>query len=400
MVYGGDCIGKIDGKTVFVPYAVPGERLEVEIEKENRDFSTAKIKKVLEPSPHRTAPFCKYYGICGGCNMQHIDQEFQTALRSSILEEAFRREGVDVPEIKVISGSPSGYRNRFQFHDGGLMQRFSNTVIPVECCPCASEEINAYLREIPFDKRPEGRIQVFGSEKILSIPEGYDKIIIAGGASKQKSERPVKKSGGKKMRKIRPRFEGTVSLEENMCTLGLCGKEISFDVLGFFQSNIDVLESAGPKITGGLCGKNVLDMYSGCGTFSVFLSDHFEHTVLVEHNRDALVYAEKNLMGKSHESFGLSGETWVKYHADPLVSRIGGFDAAVVDPPRSGMEKDVCRWLSSSGIPEIRSLSCDISTHARDVKFLVRGGYRLKELWLLDFYPQTSHIESLAVLER
>ncbi len=133
----------------------------------------------------------------------------------------------------------------------------------------------------------------------------------------------------------------------------------------------------------------------------MFLADLFENVVLVEHNRDALVFAEQNLAGKKHESFGLSGETWTKYHAQTFVERNGAFDAVVVDPPRSGMEKSVRKWLSESGIPSIRSLSCDIATQARDVKFLVRnGGYKLKELYLLDFYPQTGHIESLAVLEK
>ena len=108
MVYGGDCIAKIDGKTVFVPYAIPGEKLEVEIIKENRDYSVAKIVNILEPSPNRVEPFCKYYGLCGGCNMQHISDAHQKELRKSILEDAFFREGVVLPEVKVISASPRG----------------------------------------------------------------------------------------------------------------------------------------------------------------------------------------------------------------------------------------------------------------------------------------------------
>lgn len=408
MVYGGDCIAKIDGKTVFVPYAIPGEKLEVEIEKENRDYSVAKIVNILEPSPKRVEPFCKYYGVCGGCNMQHISDDYQKELRKSILEDAFIREDVDFPEVKVISASPTAYRTRFQFHDGGMMQKLSNSIVPIENCPCASKEINKYLSEIPFEQRPRGRIHVFGSEKIVSIPDDYDKIIVADDSLAQKrisekKSRPQagKRVNGKKIKQIRPRFEGTVSVPVNACTVRLCGKDIAFDVQGFFQSNLDVLEETIPKITEGLGGKNVLDMYAGCGTFSVFLADLFENVVLVEHNRDALVFAEQNLAGKKHESFGLSGETWTKYHAQTFVERNGAFDAAVVDPPRSGMEKSVRKWLSESGIPSIRSLSCDIATQARDVKFLVRnGGYKLKELYLLDFYPQTGHIESLAVLEK
>ena len=146
-------------------------------------------------------------------------------------------------------------------------------------------------------------------------------------------------------------------------------------------------------------GKTVLDMYAGSGTFSVFLADFFERVVLVEHNRDALVFAEENLRGKQHESFGLSGEKWVQYSAQNTIAQYGGFDAVVIDPPRSGMEKEVCKWLCRTHVPQIRSVSCNPSTHARDAAFLVRAGYKLTKLFLLDFYPHTAHIESLAFFE-
>ncbi|MBQ2313372.1 MAG: class I SAM-dependent RNA methyltransferase [Treponema sp.] len=407
MVFGGDCIGKIEGKNVFVPAAVPGEKLEVEITREQRDYSTARIVRVLEPSVHRVLPFCPLYGRCGGCNMQHIDAAYQQELRAAILREAFEREGLTVPEIVCVAGSPTGYRTRFQFHSGGLMERQSNNIIQLSACPCASAEINKYLAEVPPAERPEGRVHVFGSSRISSIPEGYDKIVIAEEqrrqAPRQEKQRPASTPGGRrlpKMKRIKPRFEGTTAIPANLCTISLAGKSVTFDVQGFFQSNLDVLEQAVPLVCEGLHGTNVLDMYAGAGTFSVFLADCFKNICMVEHNRDALVYAEQNLAGTVHESFGLSGETWTKYHAESYLKRHGGFDAVVIDPPRSGMEKAVCQWLCQSQIPAIRSLSCDPATHARDAKFLVRAGYRLQKLFLLDFYPQTCHIESLAWFSR
>ena len=136
-------------------------------------------------------------------------------------------------------------------------------------------------------------------------------------------------------------------------------------------------------------------MYSGCGSISTFLTEKYENVVLVEHNRDALVYAEQNMAGTKHISYGLSGAAWVKSCASSLPA----FDAVTIDPPRSGMEKEVCTWLCQSKIPLILSLSCDPATHARDLARLLACGYNLKEIYLLDFYPNTSHIESLAVLE-
>ena len=402
MVFGGDCITNIQGKKVFVPYALPEEKLEIEIVQDRGDYALAKITKILEPSPHRIIPFCKEYGHCGGCNLMHANPDYQKELRLSILRDAFEREGISVPEIQLVSGNDKGYRSRFQFHNGGLMGKKSNDIVPIEYCPCATREINHFLEEVPFDERPLGRVHVFGSEKISSIPEGYDKLVIArevekNGWKESKTSGKKNSSGKQKLKKIKPRFEGTQVLAENSCEVELCGKKIKFDVQGFFQSNLEVLEKSIPLITENLGGKNVLDMYSGCGTFSVFLAPLFENVTLVEHNKNAVIYAEQNLAGTKHESFGVSGEVWVKYHAEECMKRNGKYDAVVVDPPRLGMEKAGCQWLCSQKIPVVKYVSCDSATQARDSKFLLRAGYKLEKLYLLDFYPQTNHIESLAV---
>ncbi len=191
-------------------------------------------------------------------------------------------------------------------------------------------------------------------------------------------------------------FSGTVASPENTMTVELGGHKLSFDVRGFFQSNLFVFEKVCRLITSLLPGgKNILDMYSGCGSISAFLTEKYENVVLVEHNRDAIVFAEQNLTGTKHVSYGLSGAAWVKTCAATLPP----FDAVTIDPPRSGMEKEVCQWLCASKIPLILSLSCDPATHARDCAHLIKAGYNLKQMYLLDFYPNTSHIESLCVLE-
>lgn len=397
MVFGGDCIAKMNGKTVFVPYAIPGEKLDVEIVEERRDYSNARIVNILEPSPHRVKPFCPLYGNCGGCNMQHIDASYQIELRSSILKDCFAREGIDIGNVEVIGGGPDSYRSRFQFHDGGLMAKSTNTVLPIDYCPCAVPEVNNWLKSTPMASRPKGRVHVFASDRIVSVKEGLPKIVIAQEPPKEDETESLAKKG---KHKVMARFQGTVQTPHNDCTVCIAGKQITFNVQGFFQSNMEVLEKMISTLTANLYGTNALDMYSGAGTFSIYLADHFKNLTLVEHNRDAIVYAEQNLRGTQHESFGVSGDKWVLEHASSCISRNGPYDCVVVDPPRNGMEKSVCQWLCSSDIPRIRSISCDCATHARDAKFLIRSGYRLDKLYLLDFYPQTCHIESLALFEK
>ena len=390
ITFGGNSIAKLNGKTVFVPFAVPGERLEVEITARGKDYDSARLVRVIEPSPLRVSAPCPYYGECGGCNMMHIEKNAQTAFRAQILKDAFERNGVSVPEIEIIAGEQFGYRSRFQLNDGGLSKKSSNEIIPIERCLVAEEPVNEWLSATKAQNRPRGRCHLFGSSRLC----GGKRFFVAGEQKKQSADYAELKKKNRNIRETKKIYAGTSISEADAATVALLGKQIRFDVRGFFQSNLDVLEKAIAEICRDLHGSRVLDMYAGCGTFSVFLADLFEHVTLVEHNRDALVFAEMNLAGKKHESFGLSGAKWLQYGTTPR------FDAVVIDPPRRGMEKDVRDFLCRSDIPLIRSVSCDPATHARDLAQLVRAGYRIRRLFLLDFYPNTSHVESLAVLEK
>ena len=396
MVFGGKCLGKIEGKNVFVPFAIPGEKLEINITEENKDYDNAEAVSIIESSPHRIIPPCHYYGKCGGCNMMHIEPSYQKELRKNILSDIFRQNGIDISDkIQIVDGPDFNYRCRFQLNDGGLSQRKSNVVIKVEECLCAENKVNEYLKNTAEEPeaRPRGRSHLFGS----SFSTEELKI-----AAEEEFRNPKTKitGGGQKNKKLKVKenryFAGTLASPENTMSVQLGGHKLSFDVRGFFQSNLFVFEKVCRLITDLLPGgKNILDMYSGCGSISTFLTEKYENVVLVEHNRDALVFAEQNLAGKKHVSYGLSGANFVKNCAAGLPQ----FDACTIDPPRSGMEKEVCEWLCKSKIPLILSLSCDPATHARDCARLIAAGYNLKQTYLLDFYPNTSHIESLCVLE-
>lgn len=397
MVFGGNSIGKLNGKTVFIPYAVPGEKLEVRIatESSRKDYDIAEIVNILEKSDKRVVPECRYYGICGGCNMMHIAEDEQKKLRKAMLLELFANNGINLSEdeVNIVSGKSTGYRARFQLNNGGLSEKKGNKIVDIKKCLCAENPVNEYLSKNEIENRPKGRVQLFGSDRLVQDGE---KIIIAKNDERKTAPAIVGKKNKKLKIKQNHYFSGTVASPENTACVELDGEKIWFDVRGFFQSNLEVFEKTGKLIREQLGkGKNVLDMYAGCGSISVFLSKSFENITLVEHNRDALVFAEKNLSGKGHVSFGLSGETWAKTCSTGV-----SFDAAVIDPPRSGMERAVLDYLKTSNIPVLACLSCDPATQARDVSFLTKNGYEITGTWLLDFYPNTSHIESLVILRK
>ena len=394
VVFGGQAIAKISNKTVFIPYALPDEILSVNIVQHKNDYDNAEIIKIIEPSVHRKNPECKYYGSCGGCNMMHILSDFQRELRKQMLADSFLANKIELPQIQIISGPDYNYRSRFQFTDGGLCQKNSNNIITVDECLCAEPLINEYLASTPVQNRPKGRSHFFASQKATEKTVKITEENTKSNQSVQKSKQS--KSNSKKYKfKENKYFAGTALSPQDTVTVQLNGKNISFDVRGFFQSNLFVFEKVLKILVDSLPqGKNVLDMYSGCGAISCFLGEKFQNVTLVEHNRDALVFAEQNMTGTAHTSYGMSGASWVKNCASSCPS----FDACVVDPPRSGMEKEVLNYLCSSNIPFIAYLSCNPSTQSRDCAKLLAAGYHIENAYLLDFYPNTSHIESLVTL--
>ena len=393
-VFGGNTIAKIGTKTVFIPYSLPDETLSINIVQHKNDYDNAEIIKILEPSPERKNPECKYYGSCGGCNMMHIKSEYQRELRKQMLADTFTANKIELPEIQVVYGPDFNYRSRFQFTDGGLCQKNSNNVIAVDKCLCAEPAINEYLASTPVGKRPSGRTHFFASEKAVDKTIKITNENAKNGES-VKNNRQFNKNSKKYKFKENKYFAGTVLSPEDTMTVMLNGRNISFDVRGFFQSNLFVFEKVLNILTQSLPhAENVLDMYAGCGAISCFLGQNFKNVTLVEHNRDALVFAEQNMAGISHTSYGLSGANWVKTCAQTCPA----FDAAVVDPPRSGMEKEVLDYFCKSHIPFIAYLSCNPSTQSRDCAKLLQAGYTIQSSYLLDFYPNTSHIESLVLL--
>lgn len=394
-VFGGSSIAKVNNKTIFIPYTLPNETLLVNIVQHKANYDNAEILKILDPSPFRVQPPCEYYGLCGGCNMMHIDYNHQKQLRKQMLIDIFNQNNIDISDkVEVIDGPEYAYRCRFQLHDGGLSQKNSNNIVKINKCLCAEDSINDYLQNTEFNKRIKGRVHLFGTKAILSDEKiKFEQIEIEKNKTKS-----IKTKNTKKLKlKQNNHFAGTVLNENNIVCVKVKNKEISFDVRGFFQSNLYVFEKVIDLICDSLPGgKNIVDIYAGCGSISCFLADKYETTTLVEHNRDALVFAEKNMNEKPHVSYGLSGEKWIQN----CVQYCPDFDACVVDPPRSGIEKVVLDYLCKSNIPYIRSLSCDPSTHARDCKKFIEAGYELEKIYLLDFYPHTSHIESLAIFNK
>lgn len=373
IVFGGKALARIDGKTVFIPFALPDEELEITVTATRRDYSEAVIKQVITPSPHRIEPPCPYFGRCGGCNLQMADDAYQQTLRQTMVAELFDRAHIAPERPPVfIAGKAWEYRNRFQFHadKGGTigMHRFaSNTVIPVHDCPIAAPALRTVLQQggLPklfprTTKIDKDRYHVFAQDTVYS-PACPD---------------------------ASARVKETV---------------LNFSVFGFFQSNIAVLEKLIEPVAALPPCTRILDFYAGVGTFSAFLTDKASELHLVEHNERALLTAQQNLDRIITEKNShcrcffhtVSDADWPDIPASQLT-----YDAAVIDPPRQGIHERVITYLGHAKIPRIHYVSCDPATFVRDTKKLTALGYSFIEYRLFDFYPQTHHCELLGIFIR
>ena len=380
MVPGGQCFARIDGKATFITGALPGETLDISVTTEKKDYSFATINAVLEPSPHRIEPPCPYFGICGGCSLQMADNAYQIELRKGILSEALSRSRVPGQrEIAAITGDPFGYRSRFQFHRCassivGIKEGASDRIVPIKDCPVAVPAIRSALAD--------------GSLAAMSAA----------------------RSDGERFHVFAYEADLWHEYRDSLCEIQLDGRPISFDVRGFFQSNVPLLERLVRLLREDIhVGRKdspeserrdsaaFLDFYAGVGTFSLCLGDGFGETVLLEHNRNALEASRGNVerAGLRARYIAASDESW----PDREESR-KAYDYIVVDPPRAGLSKRALRWFCESGTRNLRYVSCDPVTFARDAAALTAAGYSLDRLFMLDFYPQTHHLETLGVFSK
>jgi len=378
---GGDALGRVKGKPVFIEGGAPDETVVCRIIEENKTWARAELLEITEPSPVRTDAACVFYGICGGCNLQHIDYNAQIAAKAAILKSTLLRADIaSSPEPEIFFSAPLEYRNRMQFHcirqpargnspTFGLKGWRSDEIIAVTDCPIAAPEIRALLR---------------AGGKTLPLPPEKDRFTVFSYGNVLLSE------GGVQRGKIK-----------------LLEKEVIVDAGVFFQSNIAMLEKLILELKKTAATANGLsaspngtfvgaDLYCGVGTFALFLRDTFPRVVLAEENKMAVNLARENLKDGAFEFFASRDGEWEK----KILHRNARFDFAVVDPPRAGLAPAFAAVLARKGPPLLAYVSCDAASLARDSKILVQGGYELKELKLFDFYPQTAHIESLAVFEK
>jgi 23S rRNA (uracil1939-C5)-methyltransferase len=398
--YGGDSMGRLDdGRAVFIPFGLPGERVRVRLTEEKRNFARGELLEVLEASPQRIIPRCIHFGVCGGCHYQNLPYEEQLLAKTEILRDQLIRIGkIENPPVQkmVASPNPWNYRNHVQFHltkEGGLGYMGAGTtsaqgIIPITECHLPEASINSLWPQLEFEMGTNVK------RVSLRVGTNDDIMLVLESDSLEPPELEIE--AGISAAHIYEDNAVVIAGNDNL-TIRVLDRDFRVSAASFFQVNTIMAEkmvnhllanlSLSPTIT-------LLDVYCGVGLFSMFLAPRCETLIGIESSESACEDFTLNLDDFDNvELYEGSAEEVIPYlEAKP--------DIVLVDPPRTGLEKRVVDGILKLNPLVIAYGSCDPSTLARDAKRLIEGGYKLNQVTPFDLFPQTYHIESISIFER
>ncbi len=395
--YGGDAFGRDpDGRMVFVPFALPEERVRLELVEIHQRWVRARLIEILQPSPDRVEPRCPHFADCGGCHYQHLAYPAQLQAKAEIVRAQLERLGglTDLPlEPTFPSPSPWNTRNHLQFsltEEGrlGFLAAGSHRVVPIQVC---------HLPEPPL-------ADLWPRLSLEAIP-GLDRVSLRCGAE---GEAMVILEGlGRPEVELMLEVPASVVWSSGESSAVLAGSgDLMIEVLGrrfrvsaesFFQVHTALAGELVRRVLEALAiqpGQVVFDLYAGVGLFSAFLAQAGARLVAVEVSPSASADFEVNL-----DEF--EGVELYEAPVEQALPAIGLRPQAVVlDPPRAGLPPEVIGQLAALAPARLAYVSCDPATLARDARRLMQVGYRLERLTPLDLFPQTYHIETLSTWHR
>jgi 23S rRNA (uracil1939-C5)-methyltransferase len=392
--YGGDAIGHLpDGRAVFVPFGIPGEMVKIRVVLEKKNYARGELLEVLEPSPFRIQPRCLHFAACGGCHYQHISYEQQLVLKRQILQDQLQRiGGLENPPVEPVLPSADifNYRNQIRFHLSrehrlGFIHANQEGVLEIKECHLPQEKLNEIWPLLDVESGTD--ISSIG----MRIGYEDDVILTLESPHLFTAEFNVE-SLPVSVVHISPESEQILA-GTDYTIIQVKGRNFKVSAQSFFQVNtllaeqmVAMVEKLIPSGTA-----LVLELYSGVGLFSAFIAGKVGKLVAVEASESAGEDFIVNL--DEFENVDLyQGKV-----EDILPSLNLEPSLVLVDPPRTGLNKNVLERIISLKPDQIIYISCDPATLARDSRILIAGGYDPTKFLPFDYFCQTYHIEILSL---
>lgn len=411
----GRGIAFVEGRTWFVSGALAGEDVEARVLNAHGKVVEARLERVLSASQARRPAPCKHFDRCGGCNLQHLPHAQQLELKQRMLAEQLQRVAGVVPEqwAAPLSGPEFGYRRRARVAvrwdvkakrlEVGFRAEASQDIIAIDDCPVLVQPLQSILRHLPLLLRSLDKPQVVGHVELFSgtalalllrhtapVPEG-DLARLQAFCSEAGVQLWLQGDGE----------PAPVAANHALgFTLEPWGLELAYRPGDFVQVNAQVNTAMIEQALAWLApqaDERVLDLFCGLGNFALPLAQQAREVVAVEGVQAMVERAAANARSNNlHNAQFFQADL-----SQPLATSswaAGGFSAVLLDPPRDGAF-EVVRTIAALGAKRLVYVSCNPATLARDSAELVKQGYRLKCAGILDMFPQTAHVEAMALFE-
>ncbi|WP_340006656.1 23S rRNA (uracil(1939)-C(5))-methyltransferase RlmD [Paenibacillus sp. FSL K6-0276] len=450
MTHEGEGVGRVEGFTLFVQGALPGEKVRAKVLKTKKQYGYAKLLNLVEASSARIAAPCEIYDKCGGCQLQHMDYTAQLAWKRQLVVDNLERigklqvsggggdAGTDQTEGILVRPTlgmdePWRYRNKAQVPigvtEGGLVGGFyargSHRIIDMETCLIQHEDNDDVVRKVKEIGRKRG-ITAYDEES----GKGILRHVVVKKAFRTGEIMVVLVTNGERIphldewiTEIRREIPAVTSICQNVntkqtnvifgdTTRTLWGNDVIYDYIGdvkfaisarsFYQVNpaqTEVLYGKTVEYAGLTGNETVIDAYCGIGTISLFLAQHAKQVYGVEIVREAIEDARANATLNSMDNVvfevGASEDVIPNWKEQGITA-----DVIVVDPPRKGCDPRLLETILAMKPERVVYVSCNPSTLARDLRVLEDGGYKTVEVTPVDMFPHTVHVESVALLVR
>ncbi len=396
----GDGIATTDEGNVFVPFTLPGEQVEITNTGQRRA-----IEKIIRPSPDRITPVCTHFGVCGGCQMQHMGEDCYLKWKLALLHDALGAQGITHDTEPIHSFAiPSRRRAVFQaqFTKTGLLfgfaKRLSNTVINIDSCPVLVKEISSRIQDLKDLASLVPKSKKGFRVSVLSCVNGLD-ININGITfpDDRKLQSLVSMAVDKDFARLSIANETVV--ERRKPELGLGGIVVHPPPGAFVQAVKAAEIAMAQSVVADLSPcKSVADLYSGIGTFALRLARESE-VLAVEEDGSAIEALDAAWRATAGKLKRIRTEKR-NLERSPLQAReLKKFDGLVFDPPRAGAELQALQ-IAKSGVPRVAAVSCNPVTLARDLRILVDEGYNIMRIMPVDQFRYTPHLEVVALLRK
>lgn len=375
----GNGIAKIENKTVFVPQIIKGDIVKVQIEKISKNIAHAKVIDLIKKSNNHQKVLCPYYNECGGCDLLHISYEREKELKEKYIKKLFKNYNKN-----IISLDRTNYRNKVTFHVThehlGFYKKETNELIEVKNCLLLEKEINdiiPVLNQIDLTNVTE-----------ITIKKGTKDILldIKGKITKDDLNTLINS------KQISSIYQNNKLLYGNKYIKLKLGNIIySNNNNSFFQVNTKCAKELYDRIKNSVekC-ESLLDLYCGTGSIGIYISSEAERITGIEINKDSTICAKENIKENNIKNYEI-----INSDASNIKK---AYDIVIVDPPRSGLSKEVIRILNESKTKQIIYISCNPSTLKRDTELLTN--YTITDMDIFNMFPGTKHVETIMILER